>query len=125
MPTSVVVSRRDTRVIDPTDVAGLLHALLNERKSQRAQLAELQATVDDLTGHVDGDSVLSREMAERSIVRGLEVIAYVEHAIGKIAAGTYGTCERCNGPIASARLEAIPYARHCVSCPPPKLRPVA
>jgi RNA polymerase-binding transcription factor DksA len=30
--------------------------------------------------------------------------------------GEYGICEVCGNPIARARLEAMPYARMCVSC---------
>jgi RNA polymerase-binding transcription factor len=40
----------------------------------------------------------------------------VDLALSKIDKGTYGTCERCGNPIGPERLEAIPYARLCVSC---------
>ncbi|WP_425501247.1 TraR/DksA family transcriptional regulator [Phytoactinopolyspora alkaliphila] len=31
-------------------------------------------------------------------------------------AGTYGTCERCRGPIGERRLAARPVARTCITC---------
>ncbi len=37
-------------------------------------------------------------------------------ALRRMDDGTYGQCEACDRPIAKARLEAIPYARHCVNC---------
>lgn len=37
-------------------------------------------------------------------------------ALERMGDGTYGKCEECGKPIAKARLEAIPYARHCVVC---------
>ena len=37
-------------------------------------------------------------------------------ALDRLTAGTYGLCEECRRPIASGRLQACPYARHCVSC---------
>ncbi len=40
----------------------------------------------------------------------------VDHALEKIAAGTYGTCERCGQAIPKARLRAIPQARLCIAC---------
>jgi DnaK suppressor protein len=40
----------------------------------------------------------------------------VEHALGRIDAGSYGTCERCGQPIGPERLEAIPWARLCIDC---------
>ena len=46
----------------------------------------------------------------------VESLRATEHALGKLAEGTYGTCERCGEPIAEARLEAMPEARFCISC---------
>jgi RNA polymerase-binding transcription factor DksA len=37
-------------------------------------------------------------------------------ALDRIEKGTYGKCENCGKPINKERLEAIPYARHCVAC---------
>jgi RNA polymerase-binding transcription factor DksA len=37
-------------------------------------------------------------------------------AMARIDRGTYGRCESCGGDIASDRLDAIPYARHCAAC---------
>jgi RNA polymerase-binding transcription factor DksA len=36
----------------------------------------------------------------------------VEHALAKMAAGTYGYCEECGRPIPLARLRAYPAARY-------------
>src|SRR5690242_1102040 len=45
-----------------------------------------------------------------------ERVAEVDEALRRIDAGTYGRCERCGRPIAAARLEARPFARHCIAC---------
>lgn len=37
-------------------------------------------------------------------------------ALDRLAEGTYGLCEECRRPITPGRLQACPYARHCVSC---------
>jgi DnaK suppressor protein len=37
-------------------------------------------------------------------------------ALGRIADGTYGLCERCGQPIAFERLKALPTARACAEC---------
>ena len=37
-------------------------------------------------------------------------------AIGRIDAGTYGTCEGCGLAILPERLETLPYAQHCTPC---------
>lgn len=40
----------------------------------------------------------------------------VVDAVQRLDDGTFGQCEACGKPIAEARLEAMPYARNCVSC---------
>jgi DnaK suppressor protein len=45
-----------------------------------------------------------------------ELLAQTEHALERMAAGTYGTCESCGEPIGKARLQAFPRAVLCVSC---------
>ncbi len=45
-----------------------------------------------------------------------ERLARIEAALVKIAAGSYGFCEECEGRIPKTRLEAIPDTPHCVKC---------
>jgi len=45
-----------------------------------------------------------------------EELRMVNIALNKIVEGTYGECEKCTEEIAPARLEAIPYAKHCINC---------
>ena len=98
-------------------------ALRDELDAQRLHVAELEQTVDALAGSNDPDSAHARDIAERSLHAALEVITEIEHALDRIGTEAYGMCESCGGAIAPARLEAIPYTRHCVSCPqPPPLR---
>jgi DnaK suppressor protein len=40
----------------------------------------------------------------------------VEDALGRLESGTFGLCERCQRPIALARIRASPATRHCVDC---------
>jgi len=37
-------------------------------------------------------------------------------ALQKLDDGGFGSCERCNEPISEKRLEALPFARHCIAC---------
>jgi len=37
-------------------------------------------------------------------------------ALARIDVGTYGLCEECHRPISHGRLQAFPYARHCIAC---------
>lgn len=47
----------------------------------------------------------SRQMLEQS-----------EHALERIADGTYGVCENCETPIGKLRLQAFPRATLCLQC---------
>jgi RNA polymerase-binding transcription factor DksA len=112
----------DARPLAPKAVAALRAALLEELAAHQGYVEEAETTVDALTGQTDNDSILEREMAEHAAVRGIEAVADIQEALRRIEAGTYGACERCGGTIALERLEAIPYTRHCVTCPAPPPR---
>ncbi len=45
-----------------------------------------------------------------------QFLQMVEHALSNIAEGSYGECESCGKEINERRLEAVPWARHCVGC---------
>jgi RNA polymerase-binding transcription factor DksA len=40
----------------------------------------------------------------------------IGQALDRIDKGSFGRCEECHGPIPRARLQALPYTRHCVAC---------
>ena len=45
-----------------------------------------------------------------------KILQAIEEALQRIDKGTYGVCRDCGGPIADARLHAIPWTRVCISC---------
>lgn len=49
---------------------------------------------------------------------GQAEIDMIRAAVARIAAGTYGTCTRCGGAIAEARLDALPWTPFCRDCAP-------
>ena len=46
----------------------------------------------------------------------LRLLRAIEEALARIRHGTFGTCEACRNPISRARLEAVPWTRHCRDC---------
>jgi DnaK suppressor protein len=97
-------------------LARLRHLLAVESADQAAQFAEHQAMVSRLRGATDVDSILEWELAEAGAARSREAIEDISHALERLDAGTYGSCEACGAPIPFERLEAIPSARFCVAC---------
>jgi DnaK suppressor protein len=53
---------------------------------------------------------LNRNTIDAKLLR--EVVA----ALHRIDLGTYGVCAQCEEPISAKRLEAVPWAKYCVSC---------
>ena len=43
-------------------------------------------------------------------------LVLIDEALGRIRSGDYGHCQQCNQEINGKRLEAAPWARHCVRC---------
>ena len=100
-----------------TDAVELLQSLLLCQLAEHAdQMAERRNTVDELTGQRDSDSLLERELAEASATQLAAAVQEAQDALRRLHDGTYGICEACATPIPFERLEAIPHARHCVTC---------
>ena len=55
-----------------------------------------------------------RDLALRD--RAEHHLALVDGALARLAAGTYGPCQRCGQAIAAERLEALPWAAYCIAC---------
>jgi DnaK suppressor protein len=45
-----------------------------------------------------------------------ETLQLVDEAIGRLGDKRFGTCAVCAGEVERKRLEAIPWARHCIAC---------
>ena len=45
-------------------------------------------------------------------------LSHINHALERVAAGTYGVCEGCGAMIDPERLRVVPYATHCRACAP-------
>ena len=45
-----------------------------------------------------------------------QTLALVNEALNRIKEGTYGFCIECREEVQTKRLEAVPWARHCLEC---------
>ena len=105
-------------------------ALLEAERATYMQQAEsLKAEADQLAQEMEpGDIQFDEESGEGGTMavdreRDLALSAQaraavdeIDHALARIAGGTYGACQNCGQPIPRARLKALPYARLCVAC---------
>lgn len=118
-------SRPQASHLDPEALARLRAVLVGERSEQAVVGAGHEATVAELTGQGDVDSILERELAGSSAARAREAIDNIDAALARMDAGTYGLCESCGDAVPYERLEAIPHARLCVPCQGQRRRGVA
>jgi RNA polymerase-binding protein DksA len=63
-----------------------------------------------------GAKAFERDQEMTLLANARDMLFQTRHALDRIEAGTYGTCENCGGPIGKARLQAFPRATLCVSC---------
>jgi RNA polymerase-binding transcription factor DksA len=111
-----------------------------DRERFRAALLTLRARIKGDVSHLTDEAIRARaevegvnlaqspDMADQgsdsyehdlslSLLQNQEqTLAEIGEALGRIERGTFGRCEECGGAIARARLVALPYTRHCVSC---------
>jgi RNA polymerase-binding protein DksA len=99
-----------------------------ERKRVRDALQYLHDEEPQVDGDEAQESRMDNHMADgaavtydREIDYSLEenseqLLEEIDQALQRIDEGTYGKCQRCGKDIAVERLEAIPYAQHCIDC---------
>ncbi|HVM54405.1 MAG TPA: TraR/DksA C4-type zinc finger protein [Acidimicrobiales bacterium] len=99
----------------PELLSQLRAALEAERADVAAQLAE-HGDVGFDENFADSGQVAAEQGEHRAMVGHLQdTLRDVEHALAKLADGSYGKCEVCGEEIAEARLEAMPATRYCIN----------
>jgi RNA polymerase-binding transcription factor DksA len=102
-------------MLTPDELSPLRAALEEELESVRSQLAELPTEDDFDENFADSGQVAAEQGEHRTLLGGLQdQLIDVEHALAKMDAGTYGTCEEGGEPIPLDRLEAMPATRFCI-----------
>jgi DnaK suppressor protein len=102
-----------------TDLSAVRAALEAERERLRVGLAEGIVAPGPMTYGSQAAAASQvfeqqRDLALRD--RNEQQLASVDAALARLDDGTYGTCARCGRPIAPDRLDALPWAAHCIDC---------
>ena len=105
--------------MDAIDLVAIRNALLAERSHLASELGEAIQAPGQMTYGSQAAAATQvfeqqRDLALRD--RAIQQLELVDAALGRLDAGTFGTCVRCGKPIAPARLEALPWAAHCIDC---------
>jgi len=113
-----------------TDLESFRRSLLNLRarlSGNLSHLAEeaLRATGGENSGSLSNTPIhmadLGTDNFEQEFTLSLiqneeQVLEEIAEALNRLDQGKYGKCEECGSPIPKARLQALPYTRHCVNC---------
>jgi DnaK suppressor protein len=118
--------RQGERRWTEAELAKVRDQLANEAAALRADIDRAESDIASRLGDAVGDAgedqadvgakTFEREHELALTHNARELLAQNERAIGRIEAGTYGTCESCGEAIGKARLQAFPRATLCVTC---------
>jgi DnaK suppressor protein len=101
-------------------------------KIRKRLLQKREEVLEDLAKNreVSNESIdeSAQDMADRATSSYVKEFAYslsetdrkilllIEQAIVRLDAGTFGTCVHCAQPVQEKRIDAVPWARHCLDC---------
>jgi DnaK suppressor protein len=89
----------------------LIHDLRRNREVTEETVDEqAQDMVDRAT------SAYTREFAFSLSESDRRTLLLIDQALLRMDQGTYGVCVHCQGHVQEKRLEAVPWARHCIDC---------
>jgi DnaK suppressor protein len=75
-------------------------------------LAKMGRVAEEDQAQLSHDEFISLRLNSLDYVQ----LKLIEEALDRIEAGDYGICLSCEEPIPSKRLQALPWAKYCVSC---------
>jgi DnaK suppressor protein len=109
-----------------SEISQVRRRLAADADELRAEIDKAESDIADRLGDSISDAgddqadvgakTYEREHELSLTYNARDLLAQSEHALGRIEAGTYGSCESCGQPIGKARLQAFPRATQCVSC---------
>ena len=124
----LATGRQAREAAEPTGELEAHLLLLEERRRAYARLTELEAEVRGVVSAAEGANLddehdpegatvaYERQRAASLRSEAAAHLAEVDAALDRLAAGPYGVCEGCGGPIGGQRLSALPAARLCGVC---------
>jgi DnaK suppressor protein len=96
--------------------------LLNRREGLvgQVQAAELYSRERDAEATQDPADMAANAYTKELLVsmsdNDRQLLNSIDEALERIDDGDYGKCARCGEALPEKRLEAVPWARHCIRC---------
>jgi len=99
---------RDKLLSRREGLVGIVHAA--EMSSRERDSEATQDPADMAANAYNKELMVSMSENDRKL------LLLIDEALERIEDGEYGECVRCGNPIPERRLEAIPWAKYCLSC---------
>jgi DnaK suppressor protein len=96
--------------------------LLEKRNDLLARVRDARSSDAESSGAAAPDlgdralSTVSRDLLYQLSAGERDVLRRIDAALDRMEAGTYGDCVHCKKKVQKGRLEAVPWARHCIEC---------
>jgi len=120
MTTKRAAAATKTTRKDPAEK--LRKRLLEKRDELISDLAKNREVTDESVDEQAQDmvdratSAYTREFAFSLSEADRKILLLIDQALLRMESGTYGTCVHCQQAVQEKRLEAVPWARHCLEC---------
>lgn len=86
----------------------------------QVQAAELYSRERDAEATQDPADMAANAYTKELLVsmsdNDRQLLNSIDEALDRIEDGEYGKCIRCGEAVSEKRLEAVPWARHCIRC---------
>ena len=124
-------TNRTTAAWSSRDLEHFEKRLLDERKRAVAQMQQFGEDLRTSQGEADGEvaswrfhmadegtDTFEREQSFLLASREGRLLWHIDEALRRLykSPDRYGRCDECGSQIAYDRLDALPYAKNCVSC---------
>lgn len=96
--------------------------LLQRRESLLGQVQAAEAYSRERDAEATQDpadmaaNAYTKELLMSMSTNDRQLLQSIDTALDRIDDGDYGKCANCGQPIQEKRLEAVPWARHCIRC---------
>ena len=84
---------------------------------QAARASEKEGSSEDAPDLGDRAlSTVTRDLSYRLTVGERDILRRIDDALDRIEGETYGECLHCGKKVQQGRLNAVPWALHCIQC---------
>lgn len=96
--------------------------LLAKRESLFKQVTEAEMSSRERDSEATQDpadmaaNAYAKELMISMSANDRRLLQLIDEALGRVEAGEYGECVSCGEPVQEKRLDAVPWARHCLRC---------